>query len=99
MKSRTRPRLSVQTAIDADNNAKWVPPEIVGGICSGRHNLPLGPHQALGNRTPMAVWRDGTSGRFIDTAVDMTLRLDNAGALPTYPQPQQQQQQTALFAA
>ena len=57
------------------------------------------PHQALGNRTPMAVWRDGTSGGFIDTAVDMTLRLDNAGALPTYPQPQQQQQQTALFAA
>jgi hypothetical protein len=24
--------------------------------------------------------------------VDMTLRLDNALALPTYPQPQQQQQ-------
>jgi hypothetical protein len=31
--------------------------------------------------------------------LDMTLRLDNAGALPTYPQPQPQQQQTALFAA
>jgi len=30
--------------------------------------------------------------------VDMTLRLDNAAALPTCPQPQQQQQ-TALFAA
>jgi putative transposase len=57
------------------------------------------PHQALANRTPMAVWRDGTSGGFIDTAVDMALRLDNAGALPTCPQSQQQQQQTALFAA
>ena len=49
------------------------------------------PHQALGNRTPMAVWRDGMTGDFGNTAVDMTLRLDNAGALPTYPQPPQQQ--------
>lgn len=48
------------------------------------------PHQALGNRTPMAVWRDGVTGGLGDSAVDMTLRLDNAGALPTYPQPQQQ---------
>jgi putative transposase len=50
------------------------------------------PHQALGNRTPMAVWRDGVTGALDQTAVDMTLRLDNAGALPTYPQPPQQQQ-------
>jgi putative transposase len=49
------------------------------------------PHQALANRTPMAVWRDGVIGGLSDTAVDMTLRLDNAGALPTYPQPPQQQ--------
>ncbi len=49
------------------------------------------PHQALGNRTPMAVWREGISSGYLDTAVDMTLRLDNAGALPTCPQPQQQQ--------
>jgi putative transposase len=49
------------------------------------------PHQALGNRTPMAVWRAGTSGDLGKTAVDMTLRLDNARALPTYPQPPQQQ--------
>ena len=49
------------------------------------------PHQALGNRTPMAVWRDGVTGALGDKAVDMTLRLDNAGALPTCPQPQQQQ--------
>jgi putative transposase len=49
------------------------------------------PHQALGNRMPMAVWRAGTTGDLGDTAVDMTLRLDNAGALSTYPQlpPQQ----------
>jgi putative transposase len=49
------------------------------------------PHQALGSRPPMAVWRTGISSGFIDMAVDMTLRLDNAGALPTCPQPQQQQ--------
>ena len=45
------------------------------------------PHQALANRAPMAVWRGGAP----EPAVDMTLRLDNAGALPTSPQPQQQQ--------
>ncbi len=50
------------------------------------------PHQALGNRTPMAVWRAGVTGALGNTAVDMTLRLDNAGALPTCPQPQPQQQ-------
>jgi putative transposase len=49
------------------------------------------PHQALGNRTPMAVWRDGFTGALGGKAVDMTLRLDNAGALPTYPQLQHQQ--------
>ena len=49
------------------------------------------PHQALASRTPMAVWRDGLKGALGGRAVDMTLRLDNAGALPTYPQPHQQQ--------
>jgi len=49
------------------------------------------PHQALGNRAPMVVWRDGLLGES-ETVVDMTLRLDNAGALPTCPQPQQQPQ-------
>jgi putative transposase len=49
------------------------------------------PHQALGNRTPMAIWRAGVTGELGETAVDMTLRLDNAVALPTYPQPQQLQ--------
>jgi putative transposase len=47
------------------------------------------PHQSLGDRTPMAGWRDGTSSPETDTVVDMTLRLDNAGALSTCPQPQQ----------
>jgi len=47
------------------------------------------PHMALGHRTPMAVWRAGTSGALDGRAVDMTLRLDNADALPTCPQPQQ----------
>jgi putative transposase len=50
------------------------------------------PHQALDNRVPMAVWRTGIESR----AMDIT---DNASALPTCPQPQQQQQQTALIAA
>ena len=50
------------------------------------------PHQALANRTPLAVWRDGVTGELGKTTVDMTLRLDNAGALPTCPQPPQQQQ-------
>jgi len=49
----------------------------------------------IGSRTPMAVWREGVSGGFLEVAVDMTLRLDNAGALPTCPQPQQQQQWVA----
>ncbi len=44
------------------------------------------PHQALANRTPMALWRAAIE------AVDMPLRLDDAGASPTCPQPQQQQQ-------
>lgn len=56
------------------------------------------PHQALAHRTPMAVWREAVIGAFGQEAVDMTLRLDNARALPTCPQPQQQQQ-TALIAA
>jgi len=50
------------------------------------------PHQALDNRTPMAVWRDGVTGALGERAVDMTLRLDNAHALSTCPQPPQQQQ-------
>jgi putative transposase len=37
------------------------------------------PHQALANQMPMAVWRNGVLG---ERAVDMTLRLDNADALP-----------------
>ena len=48
------------------------------------------PHQTLGNRTPMAVWRAGRSGSLGERAVNM---MDNARALPTCPQPQRQQQQ------
>jgi len=51
----------------------------------------LRPHQSLANRTPMAVWRDGVTGAPGERAVDMTLRLDNADALPTYPQLPQHQ--------
>ena len=52
------------------------------------------PHQALGNRTPMAVWCDGIIDAIGTDAVDM---MDNARALPTCPQ--QQQQQTTSLAA
>ena len=48
------------------------------------------PHQALANRAPMLVWREGMIGELSGMAVDMPLRLDNAVALPTCPQPQQQ---------
>ena len=39
------------------------------------------PHQALADRTPMAVWREAMPA---PKAVDM---MDNASALPTCPQP------------
>lgn len=50
------------------------------------------PHQALGNRTPMAVWRAGITGALPSNALDMPLRLDDAGASPTCPQRPQQRQ-------
>jgi putative transposase len=56
------------------------------------------PHQALGNRTPMAIWREGVTGLLADNAVDMTLRLDDARASPTCPPRQLQQQQTPQVA-
>ena len=48
------------------------------------------PHQALADRTPMAVWRAAMTGHLPENAVDMTLpppaaSLDDAGALPTCP--------------
>jgi putative transposase len=55
------------------------------------------PHQAMDNQTPMVVWRDGMAKPERPyEAVDMPLRLDNANALPTYPQqPQKKQKETA----
>ena len=54
------------------------------------------PHQALNNQMPMAVWRAGVDKiEAAAKAVDMPLRLDNANALPTYPQQKQQQQEAA----
>jgi putative transposase len=50
------------------------------------------PHQALGDRTPIVVWREGVTGALAGNAVDMTLRLDDAAAPPTCPQRQQPQQ-------
>ena len=54
------------------------------------------PHQAMNNQMPMAVWRAGMDKiEAAARAVDMPLRLDNANALPTYPQ--QKQQEAAGF--
>ena len=45
------------------------------------------PHQSMNNQRPINVWRDGMDAREGRAEpVDMTLRLDNANALPTYPQ-------------
>ncbi len=43
------------------------------------------PHQALGYRTPMSVWRETTTGPLDEKAVDMTLRLDNAKGVVHMP--------------
>jgi len=48
------------------------------------------PHQGLGGRAPMTVWRAGMTGVLPADAVDMTLEpaarsLDDAGASPTCP--------------
>ena len=52
------------------------------------------PHQAMNNQMPMAVWRAGTDKiEAAENTVDMPLRLDNANALPTYPQQKQEQKQ------
>jgi len=59
------------------------------GAWIGFYNLHR-PHQALDGRPPMSVWRAGIPTA--EMVVDMPLRLDNAGALPTCPQPQQHQQ-------
>jgi putative transposase len=54
------------------------------------------PHQAMDNQTPMAVWRAGIEKiEAAAQAVDMSLRLDNANALSTYPQQKQKQQKKA----
>ena len=54
------------------------------------------PHQAMDNQRPMAVWREGVANvEQRADAVDMTLRLDNARALTTYPQQQKKQKKAA----
>jgi len=54
------------------------------------------PHQALGDRTPMSVWRGALKSSIDGKAVDI---MDNARAFPTCPQEQQLQEQPTLFAA
>ncbi|HME86221.1 MAG TPA: hypothetical protein VKG91_17160, partial [Roseiarcus sp.] len=53
----------------------------------------LGPVLLAG---PLAVWRAGMDKiEAAARAVDMPLCLDNANALPTYPQQKQKQQEAA----
>ena len=50
------------------------------------------PHHAMNNQMPMPVWRAGMDKiEAAARAVDIPLRLDNANALPTYPQQKQQE--------
>jgi putative transposase len=49
----------------------------------------------MNNQFPMAAWRAGRDRIEATRTVDMPLRLDNANALPTYPQQAQKQQQEA----
>ena len=53
------------------------------------------PHQAMNNQFPMAARRAGMDVIEAAKTVDMPLRLDNANALPTYPQQTQTNQQEA----
>jgi transposase InsO family protein len=53
------------------------------------------PHQAMNHQFPMTVWRIGMDRIEAAKTVDMPLRLDNANALPTYPQQTQKQQKKA----
>ena len=54
------------------------------------------PHQAMDNQTPMAAWRVGMDRiEAAARAVDMSLRLDDANASPTYPQPKQKLKKAA----
>jgi putative transposase len=54
------------------------------------------PHQSMSNQRPMTVWRDGMArAERPAEAVDMPLRLDNANAVPTYPQQRQKKQKKA----
>jgi putative transposase len=54
------------------------------------------PHQAMNNQMPMVAWRAGMDKiEAAANAVDLPLRLDNANALPTYPQHKQKQQEAA----
>jgi hypothetical protein len=84
---------------DTDRPCAWSSNNLRASASSGHQGLSnwvafynnRRPHQVLSYRTPMAVWRNGA----VAQAVDM---MDNARALPTCPQPQQQQQ-TDLLAA
>jgi len=50
----------------------------------------------MNNEMPMVVWSAGMDViEAVAKAVDMPLRLDNANALPTYPQQKQNKQQAA----
>jgi putative transposase len=54
------------------------------------------PHQSINNQRPINAWRNGlASAERLAEAVDMPPRLDNANALPTYPQQRQKKEKKA----
>ena len=74
---------------------RWMPAELFDVKVGPRASADRMP-QAMNNLTPMAVWRAGMDKiEAAARAVDMPLRLDNANALPTYPQQKQKQQEAA----
>jgi len=54
------------------------------------------PHQAMNNQFPMAAWRAGRIGSG-DEDCGYAARLDNANALPTYPQQAQKRSRKLLI--
>jgi len=78
---------AAEIQISIDGRGRWMDNVFIERLSFYNHRR---PHQALANQTPMTVWHDAITGSLGEGAVDMTLRLDNAGALPTSPQPAQQ---------
>ena len=64
----------------------------IAAAASAVRRLEAPRNEPMNNQMPMAVWRAGMDKiEAAARAVDMPLRMDNANALPTYPQQKQQE--------